>query len=58
MNLRERLLSHLRDAAYRPANETELSRRLGVAKQEVIDKALNRLPEHGLPPTSVQAMRC
>jgi SWI/SNF-related matrix-associated actin-dependent regulator 1 of chromatin subfamily A len=29
-----------------------------VAKQEVIDKALNRLPEHGLPPTSVQAMRC
>jgi len=34
MNLRERLLSHLRDTAYRPANETELSRRLGVAKKE------------------------
>jgi len=34
MSLRERLLSHLRDAAYRPANETELSRRLGLPKKE------------------------
>jgi len=29
-----------------------------VAKQQVIDKALNRPPEQGLEPTSVQAIRC
>ena len=34
MNLRERLLSHFQDAACRPANETELARRLGLAKKE------------------------
>ena len=34
MNLRERLLAHLRDPNYQPANEFELSGRLGVSKKQ------------------------
>ncbi len=34
MNLRERLLALLSTPGYRPANETELSRRLGLSKKE------------------------
>ncbi|HEX2851745.1 MAG TPA: RNB domain-containing ribonuclease [Opitutaceae bacterium] len=34
MTLRDRLLAHLREANYSPANEFELSRRLGLTKKE------------------------
>jgi ribonuclease R len=34
MNLRERLLALLSEPGYRPANETELSRRLGLGKKQ------------------------
>ncbi len=34
MNLRERLLAHLREANYKPANEFELSGRLGLNKKQ------------------------
>ncbi len=34
MNLRERLLAHLRESSYQPANEFELSGRLGLNKKQ------------------------
>ena len=34
MTLRDRLLAHLREASYSPANEFELSRRLGLNKKQ------------------------
>jgi hypothetical protein len=34
MNLRERLLAHLREPTYQPANEFELSGRLGLSKKQ------------------------
>ncbi|MCX6951279.1 MAG: hypothetical protein NTV51_03715, partial [Verrucomicrobia bacterium] len=34
MNLRERLLAHLREPGYQPANEFELSSRLGLNKKQ------------------------
>ena len=34
MNLRERLLAHLREPSYQPANEFELSNRLGLTKKQ------------------------
>ena len=34
MNLRARLLAHLRESSYQPANEFELSGRLGLNKKQ------------------------